>query len=87
MNWIMGGIMIAIVTVGWSLVTNLRDQQDVIAELRRKADLTDSREASYVRRIERRDAAIAASACKAQIERWVRNPDEVPQPFNPFNQL
>ncbi len=58
-----------------------------VVELQREVDKRDGRLASYLRMIERRDAAIKASKCAPQIDKWVRNPEEIPKPFEPFNQL
>jgi hypothetical protein len=58
-----------------------------LANCQRDGALKDARERSFRRMIERRDAAINASQCKAKINYWVRNPDEIPKPFNPHEQL
>lgn len=73
-----------IMTMAWSVVntytTILQENVTLKAEIRKY----DGRLASYKRMIDRRQAAIDASQCKAQINRWVRNPDDIPQKFEPF---
>jgi len=83
-----GGIALLVIfvaTFGWAFVNNYSKMATEIAELKAELKKYDGRLASYKRMIERRDAAIDASTCKAQIKRWVSNPDEVPQKFDPFN--
>lgn len=58
-----------------------------LANCQRDLKIRDSREASFRRMTDRRDEAIAASQCKAQIQFWVRNPEKIPKPFNPHEQL
>lgn len=74
---------------GWGsqIISNYTEMPRRIERLERDKALITSRVASYKTLLARRDAAITASACKAQIERWVKNPDEIPTPFDPFNQL
>jgi flagellar basal body rod protein FlgC len=43
------------------------------------------REESALRQRDRRQAAIDASKCAAQINDWVRNPHKIPKKFDPFN--
>lgn len=80
-------ILVFIGSVGTTLVTGYRDQAKKIANLEHEIILLEKRQDSYHRMIERRDEAIKASACKDQILHWVSNPDEIPKPFDPFNQL
>lgn len=70
--------------MGKTFVTDYRDMSAKIERLEHAAKLTDGKLASYQRMIARRDAAIDASNCKAQIDYWVRNPDDVPGKFEPF---
>lgn len=72
---------------GYSLVSSNADMATQIANYEHDAALKDARLTSYKRMIDRRDAAIDASECKAQIRKWVSNPDSLPKPFAPFNQL
>jgi flagellar basal body rod protein FlgC len=44
------------------------------------------REESALRQRDRRQEAIDASKCAAQINDWVRNPHKIPKPFDPFKQ-
>lgn len=69
------------------LGAEIAQKTEALDAVQRQMDLVMARERSHIRMIERRDAAINASTCKTQINRWIKNPDEVPQPFNPFNQL
>lgn len=70
-----------------SVITRYTNMSGEIATLRREKNLLSSRLVSYNLRIARRDEAIAASKCADTIKRWVSHPDEIPKPFNPFDQL
>lgn len=74
---------------GWGkqVIDNYSGMAAKIATLERDKRNIESRVASYQTLLARRDAAIAASKCKVQIETWVKNPDTIPTPFDPFNQL
>lgn len=74
---------------GWGLevISNYGEMAAKIQKLERDKVLIESRVASYKTLMARRDAAIEASQCKTQIERWVKNPDEIPTKWDPFNQL
>ena len=90
MPWMFAGFMIVLVaagTFGWSWVDTYQKNLVALTQCEHSSMLFKQREASYKQRIERRDDAINASQCKAQINHWVRNPDEIPKPFDPFNQL
>lgn len=82
-----GAIAIFLFGAGYSLVSSNRDQATQIANYEHDVALKDARLVSYKRMIDRRDAAIAASTCKAKITYWVSHPDDLPKPFDPFNQL
>lgn len=56
-----------------------------LANCERDLKLRDGREASFRRMIDRRDRAIAQTQCAKQIQHWVRNPDQIPKKFDPFN--
>ena len=58
-----------------------------LAMCKRDKALIESRVESLRVLKDRRDEAIAASRCKSQIQHWIKNPDEITKPFNPFNQL
>jgi hypothetical protein len=73
-------------TFGWTFATNYKKMAQEVAELKDKIELIEGREVSYRRMIDRRDAAIKASKCAAQIQDWVSNPDKIPKPFDPHNQ-
>lgn len=79
-------IVIAITAV-WSYSQRLADVQAELSGTQRQLDLIKSRDESYKRMIARRDAAIDASTCKQKIRWWVSHPDDIPVPFDPFNQL
>lgn len=89
MNWLgygaAGLVALFVSGAGYALITDYSAMATKIAEMQREANLNEGRLASYKRMIDRRDAAINASQCKAQIEFWVKNPDDVPKPFDPFN--
>lgn len=70
-----------------SVITRYTNMSGEITALTKENKLLKSRLDSYNLRISRRDDAINASKCKDQINKWVRHPDDIPQPFNPFNQL
>ena len=86
------GVVIALVAFfGWTAIksfpASLVRAGQQIQVLERKNELAESKIKAYMRAQERRDAAINASPCKAQIQRWMKNPDEVPGQFKPFEQL
>lgn len=72
---------------GFEVIKRYTEMPAKIQQLERDKTLITSRVASYQTLLARRDAAIAASQCKKQIEHWVKNPDEIPTKFDPFNQL
>lgn len=74
---------------GWGsqIITNYTEMPKRIQQLERDKALIESRVKSYQTLMARRDAAIEASKCKEQIQYWVKNPDEMPTKFDPFNQL
>jgi hypothetical protein len=82
---VIGLLVVFVATLGWSFVNNYTKMATEIAELKAEVKKFDGRVASYKRMIERRDAAIDASDCKAQIRKWVSAPDSIPQKFDPFN--
>lgn len=71
---------------GWGLqvIDNYTEMPKKIERLERDKALIESRVKSYQTLMARRDAAIAASKCKDTIQHWVKNPDEIPTPFDPF---
>lgn len=71
---------------GWGseIIGNYGAMAAKIERLERDKALIDSRVKSYQTLLARRDAAIAASACKEKIEYWVKHPDEIPVPWDPF---
>lgn len=72
---------------GSSFITTYQFNAQEVIRLQKEVDLNTGRNDSYRRMIDRRDAAIEASQCKDKIQYWVKHPDEIPKPFNPFNQL
>lgn len=85
-----GGLGIAAlfaVSLAHWLPAHISDLSRQLAEEKHQVELIDARATAYQRGNERRDAAIAASKCKDQIQYWVRHPDEIPGQFDPFNQL
>lgn len=88
------GLLLAAVVGGWFLygwgsqvVANYGAMAAKIERLQRDAALRETRLASRQTMIERRDAAIDASKCKAQIRAWIKDPDMLPgfrkDPFTP----
>jgi len=93
-TWLrLGGLAVGAIALwfayGWGVevIGSYRSMASEIALLKRDKALIESRVASYKTLMARRDAAIEASKCKAQIQYWVKNPDEIPTKFDPFNQL
>lgn len=82
-----GAIVLFLVTLAWSIPNKIDNLSTELAQLKHDSELIQARADAYQRGNERRDAAIAASTCSQQIEYWVHNPDEIPKPFDPFNQL
>lgn len=76
---------------GWTAIkafpAQLVEAGQRIKALEKKNELAEAKIRAYMRAQERRDAAIKASPCKAQIERWMKNPDSLPGQFKPFEQL
>lgn len=73
-----------VMTIAWSVVNTYTTVLQENVTLKAKIKTYDGRLASYKRMWERRQAAIDASQCKAQINKWVRNPDDIPKKFEPF---
>jgi hypothetical protein len=71
---------------GWGsqIIQNYSDMAMQIERLERDKKLIDSRVESYKTLLARRDAAIAASTCKAKIEYLIKNPDKIPSTKSPF---
>jgi hypothetical protein len=69
---------------GMTIIQNYSDMAMKIERLERDKNLIESRVASYQTLLARRDAAIEASKCKEQIQRWIKNPDTIPGFRNPF---
>lgn len=85
-------IVIALVAFfGWTAIkafpASLVEAGQKIKALEKKNELAEAKITAYMRAQERRDAAIKASPCKAQIEYWIKNPDNLPGTFNPHEQL
>jgi hypothetical protein len=72
---------------GSSFVHNYQELNSKAATYENRIRLLEARDLSSKRMLERRDAAIAASKCSAQIKKWISNPDDIPQKFRPFDQL
>lgn len=94
LGWLRLGAMGAVLVAGWFLygwgsevIGNYGRMAAKIERLERDKALIESRVASLRVLNERRDAAIEASRCKDQIKNWLKNPDEIPTKFDPFNQL
>jgi hypothetical protein len=88
LTWIKWGaialLFVGVATFAWSMMDSYRDAITENVKLKAEIVKYDGRLASYKRMWERRQAAIDASACKVQINKWVRNPDDIPKPFEPF---
>lgn len=80
-------VLVGVGTFAWSYVDTYQKNLVELTQCKHQSMLFKQREESYKQRIERRDDAIAASQCAAKIDRWIKNPDELPQKFDPFNQL
>lgn len=91
-GYFLGGLAI-VVFLAWSalsaIVTKNTELAGQVVTLQHTIDLNAGREASFRRMIDRRDAAIDAApgTCKTMIRNWITHPDDVPKPFNPFQQL
>lgn len=74
---------------GWGhqIIENYGAMQHEITTLKRDKALIESRVTSYQTLLARRDAAIEASTCKDRIQYLIKNPDQIPTKFDPFNQL
>lgn len=72
---------------GFAVINNYSTMAAKIERLERDKKLIDSRVESLRTLLERRDAAIAASQCRVQIQTWIKDPDRIPgfrkDPFNP----
>lgn len=84
--------LLAIATfLGWTAIKtfggDVAKLSAQITTLQRENELQKSKIAAYVRAQERRDNAIAASPCKAQIQFWMKNPEQLPGVWNPHEQL
>ena len=86
-NYVSIAVALFCIGAGYTLVTDYRDMNTQLVAAKAEVAKRDGRLASYERMVARRDAAIDASKCKPQIREWVKNPDNIPVPFNPFNQL
>jgi len=86
---ILGPVVIVGLIYGWGsdVINRYSEMPKRIEQLERDKSLIESRVASLRTLMARRDAAIEASKCKAQIKDWIRNPDKIPTAFDPFNQL
>lgn len=82
-----GAVLLFVATLAWSIPEKIGSLSNDLATSKHQQNLLRARAEALQRGNDRRDAAIKASKCAAQIQHWVRNPDEIPQAFNPFNQL
>jgi hypothetical protein len=85
-----GGISAVIlfaVTLAYSIPAKINSLSTDLADSRHQQNLLRARAEALQRGNDRRDAAIKASKCAKEIQYWVRHPDEIPKPYNPFNQL
>lgn len=84
-------ILVVLGTTAYFVVTGMAGQIGTqaarIVELEREVTKRDSKLFAEAGRIERRDRAISNSKCKVDIENWIRHPELMPEPFDPFNQL
>lgn len=71
---------------GWGseVISNYGNMAKKIERLEHENKLITSRVASYQTLLARRNSAIAASKCKVQIEKWIKDPDLIPGQVNPF---
>jgi formate dehydrogenase assembly factor FdhD len=74
---------------GHGIIQNYNEAFAVKAEQARKIDQLEARVNAYKNMIERRDDAIAASACKVKIKGWLNHPEtlpmSVPTPLGPLH--
>ena len=86
-SYIRIGLLIAFVVAvylayqwGSDIITTYNENIVKVARLEREATLRESRLASKQTVIERQRAAIDASKCKAQIDKWIKDPDLLKKP-------
>lgn len=65
---------------GFEVIQTYNDNIAKITKLERDAALRETRLASKQTVIERQRAAIDASKCKAQIDKWIKDPDLLKKP-------
>lgn len=83
-------ILVVLGAVAYFVVTGMAHEIGVkatrISELERTISKHEAKLLAEAGRIERRDRAIEASKCKETINDWIRHPEKLPEPFDPFNQ-
>lgn len=86
MMYIYGALALGAVFIyGWGsgIIENYNDMTGRIAKYEHAAELTIARDAAHADQLKRRDDAIAASKCAAQIKNFIKNPDLLVKP-DPF---
>ena len=83
----LAAVILFIVSLAHYLPEHISDLSGQLADQKHQVELLQARATALQRGNDRRDEAIAASACAEQIQAWVHNPDDIPKPFNPFCQL
>lgn len=74
-------------TLAYSIPEKINTLSNDLAQSRHEQNLLRARAEALQRGNDRRDAAIKASKCAKEIQYWVRHPDDIPKPYDPFNQL
>jgi hypothetical protein len=72
-------VLLFAVSLAYSIPNKIGNLADELAVNRHQQELLQSRADALQRGNDRRDAAIKASKCAAQIQYWVRHPDEIPK--------
>lgn len=84
-------VLVVLGTTAYFVVTGMAGQLATqgkrISELERLVDQKDAKLLAEAGRIERRDRAISLSKCADTINDWIRHPEKLPEPFDPFRQF
>lgn len=81
---VLGGVAYFVVS---GMSYDIGQKATQISELKRTVDKLEARALAEAGRIDRRDKAIAQSKCADTIQDWIKHPEKIPEPFDPFNQL
>ena len=78
----LGGVAYFVVS---GMSYELGQKATTISELNRKVEKLEAKALAEAGRIDRRDKAIAQSKCAETIQDWIKHPEKIPEPFDPFN--